>query len=54
MSCVQYENFQIETPSTKPATKTFVMPQSRTTAADVTNRVNEALNRVLANGSMPA
>jgi hypothetical protein len=53
MSCVQYENFQIETPATKPETKTFVMLQTRT-AADATSRVNEALNLVLANGSMPA
>jgi hypothetical protein len=51
MSCVQYENFQIEQ---KPATK-----ESKTIAIDTKRAksfdpVAEALNLALANGSMPA
>lgn len=51
MSCVQYENFQIEEkPVTKEA-KTLTIATKRAKSVDT---VAEALNLVLANGSMPA
>jgi len=53
MSCVQYENFQIETPYTRQEPKPFVLA-SRITSADPAARVAEALDLVLANGAMPA
>ena len=58
MSCVQYENFQIEISAgnTLPTqeSKPFVLATSRIKFPDPATTVEEALERALANGSMPA
>jgi hypothetical protein len=56
MSCVQYENFQIEqipvgTQEPKPL---MMMTAKRAKSADPAARVAEVLDLVFANGSMPA
>jgi hypothetical protein len=51
MSCVQYENFQVEEKPATRETKTFTIATKRAKSVDP---VAEALNLVLANGSMPA
>jgi hypothetical protein len=51
MSCVKYENFQVEEKPATRETKTFTIATKRAKSVDP---VAEALNLVLANGSMPA
>ena len=55
MSCVQYENFQIEqTPVSTQEPKPLMISTRRAKSADLAARVAEVLDLVLTNGSMPA